>query len=80
MILCHCAGVTEAEIGHLIRQGAESLAEIARRCGAGQCCMPCREEIAAMLARASATADDSAVSRLGEGKPHEGKRQGDRSA
>lgn len=54
MILCQCAGVTDRTIRKLIAEGARSLAEIARGCGAGRCCQPCREEIAAMLYRQSA--------------------------
>jgi bacterioferritin-associated ferredoxin len=49
MIICHCAAVSDSTIEHLIGDGATSVAEIARRCGAGRCCAPCREEIVAML-------------------------------
>jgi bacterioferritin-associated ferredoxin len=49
MIVCHCAAVTDSTIERLIGAGATSVAEIARRCGAGRCCTPCREEIVAML-------------------------------
>ena len=49
MIVCHCAAVTDSTIERLIGDGATSVAEIARRCGAGRCCNPCRDEIAAML-------------------------------
>ncbi len=52
MILCHCVGATDEMIRQLIRDGAESVADIARRSGAGQCCAPCREEIARVLASA----------------------------
>lgn len=49
MIVCHCAGVTDASIRQLIRSGAGSVPEIVCRSGAGQHCEPCREEIAALL-------------------------------
>jgi bacterioferritin-associated ferredoxin len=49
MILCHCAAVTDATIARLIDEGAKSVAEITRRCGAGRCCVSCREEISSML-------------------------------
>ena len=54
MIVCHCAGVTDGTIRKLIEAGASSVGEIARRCGAGRCCAPCREEIASLLHGCSA--------------------------
>ena len=52
MIFCHCAGVTDTRISQAIEAGATSVDDIARCCGAGQYCAPCREELAALLARA----------------------------
>jgi bacterioferritin-associated ferredoxin len=49
MIFCHCASVTESAVERTIADGATTVAEVTRRCGAGQHCGPCREEIAAML-------------------------------
>jgi bacterioferritin-associated ferredoxin len=49
MIVCHCVGVTDGTIRKLIEAGASSVGEITRRCGAGRCCPPCREEIASLL-------------------------------
>jgi len=49
MIVCHCVGVTDGTIRNLIEAGAASVGEITRRCGAGRCCQPCREEIASLL-------------------------------
>ena len=49
MIVCHCAAVTDSTIQRLIGEGARSVAEIARRCGAGRRCSPCRDEIGAIL-------------------------------
>jgi bacterioferritin-associated ferredoxin len=51
MILCQCSGVTDATIAHLIKDGAATLGAIARRCGAGRFCAPCRQEITSMLSR-----------------------------
>ncbi|HSD11305.1 MAG TPA: (2Fe-2S)-binding protein [Candidatus Binatia bacterium] len=56
MIVCHCAGVTDANIVELVREGATSVADIVRRSGAGRCCMPCREEIASILSEQQAAA------------------------
>jgi bacterioferritin-associated ferredoxin len=53
MIVCHCVGVSDAMIRKLIAAGASSVGEITRRCGAGRCCAPCREEIASLLDRSS---------------------------
>jgi bacterioferritin-associated ferredoxin len=53
MIVCHCVGVTDGTIRNLIDAGAASVAEITRRCGAGRCCAPCREEIASLLQSSS---------------------------
>ncbi len=52
MIFCHCAGVTDTTIAQVIESGATSVDEVARCCGAGQYCRPCREELAALLENA----------------------------
>jgi bacterioferritin-associated ferredoxin len=49
VIVCLCAGVTEQTITSLIAAGARTVTEITRRCGAGRCCAPCRDEIEALL-------------------------------
>lgn len=54
MIICQCAGVTDRAIVQLAREGVGTVAEIMRRTGAGQCCAPCRVEIAAVLQSAAA--------------------------
>ncbi len=51
MIICQCTGTTETDIAQLIRDGASTVREITRSTGAGGCCAPCREEIAAILCR-----------------------------
>jgi bacterioferritin-associated ferredoxin len=58
MIVCHCAAVTDRAIERLIAEGASSVSEIARRCGAGRRCPPCRDEIGAMLYAAGVVADN----------------------
>lgn len=45
MIFCHCAGVTEAEVVRSVLEGAATVEDVSRRCGAGVTCAPCREEI-----------------------------------
>jgi bacterioferritin-associated ferredoxin len=52
MIICHCAGISDATIRKSVRQGATSLRAVARRCGAGRNCGSCRDEILALLADA----------------------------
>jgi len=49
MIFCHCAGVTDTTIVQVIAAGAMSVDDVARCCGAGQYCAPCRDELAALL-------------------------------
>jgi bacterioferritin-associated ferredoxin len=49
MIVCHCAGVSDATIARLVESGVSTLAEITRRTGAGRCCEPCRDEIRGLL-------------------------------
>ena len=62
MILCHCAGVSDRTIERLIvEEGASSLADVARRCGAGRSCAPCRDEIVDMLYRLRTAAHNAAV-------------------
>lgn len=72
MILCQCTGVTDATVCGLIREGVVSVDEIGRRCGAGRCCLACREAIAAMIGTASASSIDGGKNRSQEGTIHEG--------
>jgi assimilatory nitrate reductase electron transfer subunit len=60
MIICHCAGVTDCAIRMLVDAGASSVAEITRLTGAGECCPPCREEIAALLYSSTAASHNPA--------------------
>jgi len=45
VILCVCQSVTDREVDAAIREGARSLAEIARACGAGTDCGCCTRVI-----------------------------------
>ena len=54
MIVCHCAEVTDRDIAQLIEEGATTIGEIIRRCGAGRNCAPCRAELKGMLSDACA--------------------------
>jgi len=54
MIICHCKGVTDREILKTIADGAATVKEVARGCGAGMYCRPCRAEVAQMLLQARA--------------------------
>jgi len=56
MIVCQCTGVTDAKLRSMIDNGVESLDDLMRRTGAGLCCAPCREEIAALWRACAATA------------------------
>ena len=60
MILCQCAGVTDATVKEVIKQGASNVAAVTLRCGAGRSCPPCRAYIALMIAalRSSTPASD----------------------
>lgn len=53
MILCQCSGVSDATVARLIKEGAGTVGAIARRCGAGRYCSPCRAAITSMLGRVS---------------------------
>ena len=46
MIVCHCFCVSDREIRGCVREGATSVAEIGKACGAGTGCGGCRPEIA----------------------------------
>lgn len=49
MIVCHCHRVSDRQIRSTVREGAVSVAEIGRRCGAGTGCGGCRPEVSAIL-------------------------------
>jgi bacterioferritin-associated ferredoxin len=49
MILCLCEGVSDRTIRAVARDGADSVREVGRRCGAGTGCGMCRRDIRAVL-------------------------------
>jgi bacterioferritin-associated ferredoxin len=54
MITCLCHDVSEQQVARHAREGARTVEEVGRRCGAGTDCGTCREEIDAILARTHA--------------------------
>ncbi len=58
MIVCECTGTSDKKIRNLVREGATTVAEITRRCGAGGCCQACRPLISRIV---KATVAESAV-------------------
>src|SRR3954454_13391000 len=58
MIVCECTGTTDATIRAIARDGATTVSEVVRRCGAGGCCQSCRPLISRIL-RATAKAEAS---------------------
>jgi bacterioferritin-associated ferredoxin len=52
MILCICQSVTDHDVDAAIRNGARSLAEVSRACGAGSDCGCCRAVIERRVERA----------------------------
>ncbi len=50
MLVCLCYPASEQKIDSVIDDGAHSVEEIGRRCGAGTGCGSCREELRDRLA------------------------------
>jgi bacterioferritin-associated ferredoxin len=55
MVLCICHSVTDREIDAAIRDGAHSLADVSRACGAGSDCGCCKGSIEQRIRRACAS-------------------------
>lgn len=55
MIVCVCANVTERQLEAVIRDGATTMKEVARRCGAGAGCGTCRAHVRECLRQARDT-------------------------
>ena len=51
MIVCHCKGLTERDIGKAVREGAVSTDDVATSCAAGSDCGGCRPVIEEILAK-----------------------------
>jgi len=45
MLVCHCNGVSDRTVRRVVRDGALTVAEVGRACGAGTCCQGCRSTI-----------------------------------
>ena len=45
MIVCHCNATTDREIRRAVRNGASSLREVSRSCGAASGCGGCAEAV-----------------------------------
>jgi len=56
VILCICQAVSDREVDAAIRDGARSLADVARACGAGRQCGCCRPAIERRVDSACASA------------------------
>ncbi len=52
MILCLCRGVSDHIVERLIVEGAETVADVERACGAGGDCGACGELLHALVERA----------------------------
>ena len=45
MLVCHCNGVSDRSVRRAVREGALSVSEVGRACGAGTCCRGCNSTI-----------------------------------
>jgi bacterioferritin-associated ferredoxin len=50
MLVCHCRAVSDREVRAAIDDGARTLGQVARRCGAGGACGGCRFALRDLLA------------------------------
>lgn len=49
MIVCHCRAVNERTVTRVVDHGADTVAEIGERCGAGTSCTACHPELERLL-------------------------------
>ena len=49
MIVCHCFRVSDREIRQCAQEGARTVCEVGRECGAGAGCGGCRPAIAQII-------------------------------
>jgi bacterioferritin-associated ferredoxin len=59
MIVCCCYGVSDRTIRKLAEEGATSVSEVTRSCGAGGDCGSCRRQIAQLLHDENARAEEA---------------------
>jgi bacterioferritin-associated ferredoxin len=45
MLICHCNSVSDHSIRKAVREGAVSVEDVARSCGAGACCGGCQSAV-----------------------------------
>ena len=45
VIVCHCQGISERTIRKTVREGASSVRQVARSCGAARMCGGCRPAV-----------------------------------
>jgi bacterioferritin-associated ferredoxin len=45
MLVCHCNGVSDRTVRRVVREGALTVGEVGRACGAGTCCQGCSPTI-----------------------------------
>lgn len=50
MIVCHCRATSDREIRRAVRNGAVSLHEVSRSCGAASACGGCTEAVHEIIA------------------------------
>ena len=55
MLVCHCQGLTDRAVRRTVKNGARSVAEVTRACGAGGVCGGCRPALAEIVEEASAS-------------------------
>jgi bacterioferritin-associated ferredoxin len=49
MYVCLCKGINNRTLRRVIVEGARSVDEVGRRCGAGTACGSCRSDIASLI-------------------------------
>ena len=60
MIVCMCHPTSDRDVDAIIDDGARTVEEIGRRCGAGTGCGSCRDELRDRLAAKGCTRDCAA--------------------
>jgi bacterioferritin-associated ferredoxin len=58
MLVCLCRGVSDREVREVLADGATTLREVAKACGAGIDCGSCRDLIRTMIASCPARGCD----------------------
>ena len=55
MLVCHCRAVTDRAIRAAVRNGAQTVSDVARSCGAGGTCGGCHDTVKALIHSESAS-------------------------